>query len=208
MILGTNGVSRLAIFQAKRAVVHYGQSGTKRKREWGIDVKHATMTEAGSESSQMVALLTRALVQLTLNGTPLPASAKDHEIKLISWVHYLAYGPGEPKCLPLSMMSDALLRETTSDNYRNMVPFDPNTARTFSQVLRAGVSHSTKEWLTVKNKALFDSLPGWLDLMPVAIAGSKKGWEMVPKKGRQNSTVIQASAPTHLRRKRSKLSDN
>jgi hypothetical protein len=187
-ILGEDGKARLAFFQAKRGKVTMKESEDGLVKSWSIDVRHDTPDTHAPMNTQMQTLVIRGWALLGLNS-PQSAPKIRREIEELTWIHYLAYGPGDPLCLPLSEMDEAYSRELRHDSYRNLVTFDPNGAstRSFYDVLLAGLTEDCKEWLTVPEVAFFDSLPSWLDLAPVAILCSPQAWTRAPAKWQKNS---------------------
>ncbi|MBZ2621903.1 hypothetical protein [Xanthomonas phaseoli] len=199
-LLGDEGNSRVAIFQAKKSAVRRTASG------WRVDVRHESTDLSGNPCAQMVALAELADQLLRTNQTPAVINPKN-ELGHLEWIHYLLYGPSEPLCIPLSRMSDLYPAEKNLQGSRNEFTFVPKDEKTFLKVLSSGINQNTKQWLTVKTKELFKMFPAWISISPIIVASTENGWDFVPanrtpSKGRKRT---QATKPARQSTNRSKI---
>lgn len=190
VLLGDNGLSHLAVFQAKRSAVSFS-NGT-----WTLDIRHKSTDSTGKKRAQMVALVELANLLLLQNRTPVTPNPKD-ELGHIKWIHYLAYGNGSPVCIPLSEMSHLLPQERALAKKPRGFDFDPAKSRTFFQVLEAGLHPDSTEWLTVRTRSVFALLPIWISVMPIIVASTKKGWTHVPRNRRPNHVNAEQATSAH-----------
>lgn len=179
------GLARVALFQAKRSKVKHV------KGEWTIDIRHVSKSVSGKKVAQLVALEERANNLLVLNKTP-ATGLDEGRLHHLSWIHYLAYGDGEPLCIPMTRMSNVYEMESALRGSVNRVAFLPKKESTLFGVLLSGLRRRTDKWLTIRTKTFFDSLPQWLDMMPVVVASSSRGWKHVPENRRAMAKTLKA----------------
>lgn len=175
-ILGENGETRLALFQAKKSAIRETSTG------WKVNLRHVVKSATGDEEAQMITLerLGLALTMLAKNPAKLSEPDGAPPEPRLSWVHYLLYGPGTPVCIPLSDMDGCLEAERLLIGSVNYFEFKPESQPSFIEVLAEVSALAPMSWLTIATPVLFGGLPAYLQVLPVLVGGTEKAWKHVP----------------------------
>ena len=210
LFIDHEGKGRFAVFQAKRSAV----SHDSKTKKWFIDVRHIPGEDKGSKRTQMIALVETGEALVAANTLPgSEQKQQDSRVDNLGWIHYLAYGSGNPVCKPLSQMASAFKKEEPLVGENNLVEFHPprDTSQprdrtqpldpTLFQVLRAFSDPNSKRWITLETDAAFDKILFWVELMPVAIVIDRVGWDHKPnfRNARAARKAIQARKGTTIK---------
>ncbi|WP_146742249.1 hypothetical protein [Oleiagrimonas sp. MCCC 1A03011] len=155
-------VSRIAIFQAKKAKV-------KKSGRW-IDVHHYPAGDP-KRSSQIVSLFNTGKKILSSSGVNNPGLSE------CGWIHYLAYDEDRITHLPMTKFENEI-NSYSAESFDESLPVNISSFKSLSELLLAGCGKGVDDvdgWLTLSNDVLIKELPDLLNIMEVCVGDDGSG---------------------------------
>lgn len=99
------------------------------------------------------------------------------KISDLSWVHYIVYIDGPPRCIPLKDLDEVLKTPEGRKRPIRTVKFDPDLKKTLFEILKEGTDPKSSSWLTIVDDAAMSSIPQYFHIMPVLAVGKVEDLE-------------------------------